>query len=447
MMPARKWLIVIGVLLAAVLVLGLTLSSCDDGPSSFATADEVEEACGEDPYGCVEYGPDGTIGIGALLWLNATADPTGIDSRRGVELAIDYLGGEFDGVPGTVLGHEVRIEAVDDGCDQQQGTRGAEALVETEGLLAVVGTTCSSSAINAAAEVLSEEGITLISPTNTAPELTDPVLREEFYARTAPNDLIQGTVVGNFGVRIAKGAGAVAITDRTAYSDSLVEAFTSAFPKRKVKRVVVRADDTADSIQAKFEEATSTGDDPGIVYFPLIGDTCPATVEAMAASTEAALLTSDGCLNGEVLGVAEANGVELYASGPDVRDLESNPFYGSEFLPAYRDQYGENPTSIFHAHAFDAANLIFDAFRRTALIEEDGSIAVPRTAFRDAVLSVTAYDGFSGRLTCTDSGDCQEGSLISIYRSPAWPIEGGTANPKPVYAQSETLSSLTEGED
>ena len=444
---SRRWLIAIGLALVALLILGIGLSSCNDGPASVASADEVQEACEEDFYGCVEYLPDGPIGIGALLWLSASADPVGIDSRRGVELAIDYLGGEFDGVPGTVLGHEVRIEAVDDGCDQEQGRRGAETLVQTPGLLAAVGTTCSSSALNAAAEVFSEEGIVLISPTNTAPELTDPVLREEFYARTAPNDLIQGTVVGKFGKRVAGGGNAVVITDRTAYTESLVEAFSSSFSARKLERVAIRADDGPDQIRTAFEKAVSRGGNPKVVYFPVIGGLCPATVEAIAGLTDARLLTSDGCLNGEVLATANANGVEVEASGPDVRDLESNPFYGSEFLPAYREQFGEKPTSVFHAHAFDAANLIFDAFRRTALIQEDGSIAVPRTAFRDAVFSVTAYDGFSGRLTCTVNGDCQEGSLISIYRSPAWPIEGGTPNPKPVYAEAESLAALNQGED
>ena len=445
--PDRKWLIVTGVVLAALVLLGIGLKGCDDAPASVASAEEVEEVCEEDFYGCVEYLPDGPIGIGALLWLSASADPVGTDSRRGVELAIDYLDGEFDGVSGTVLGHEARIEAVDDGCDQEQGRRGAEVLVETEGLLAAVGTTCSSSAQNAAAEVFSEKGIMLISPTNTAPELTDPVLREEFYARTAPNDLIQGTVVGTFGRRLAGGGRAIAITDGTTYTDSLVESFSAGLQSRKTQRVVVRPDDGPDGIRTAFERAVSRGGDPEVVYFPFTGGLCTATVEALAGLTDAKLLTSDGCLNAEVLDLARAGGTEVYVSGPDVLDLETNPFYGSEFLPAYREQYGEKPTAIFHAHAFDAANLIFDAFRRTALIQEDGSIAVPRTAFREAVFSVTAYDGFSGRLTCTVNGDCQEGSLISIYRSPAWPIEGGTANPKPVYSQAETLAGLTEGQD
>lgn len=443
MMAKSKWLIALGIGLASLLALSFGFVGNDDVPDSVVPTEEVERICDDDFYGCVEYGADGVIGLGALLWLSTGADQVGLDSRRGVELAIDYLGGEFDGAPGTVLGHEVRIEAVDDGCDQDQGTRGAETLVGLPGLLAGVGTTCSSAALDAAAEVFNEAGIMLISPSNTAPDLTDPLIREEFYARTAPNDLIQGTVVGTFGTRLVGGGTALAITDRTAYSNSLVEAFAGAFPEGRVRVLSVRDDDGPDQIRTKVEKAISRSGSPEVVYFPLNGDVCVASVKAIAGTVDAKLLTSDGCLNESVLTAASSNGVEVFASGPDVRALESNPFYETEFLPAYKDQYGERPGSVFHAHAFDAANLIFDAFRRTALIMEDGSIAVPRTAFKEAIFSVTAYDGFSGRLTCVPTGDCQESSLISVYRSPAWPIEGGTNDSKPVYSQTESLAGLT----
>lgn len=436
---------VLALFLAGGLAFGLV--GCGGDPASVASKDEVARACEEDFHGCVEYGPEDPVTIGALLWLSASADPSGLDAKRGTELAVDYLDGVFDATAGEILGHPVRLGAVDDGCDQRQGRTGAEALAEVRGLLAVVGTTCSSSAIDAAAEVFSEKGITLISPSNTAPELTDPLLREEFYFRTAPNDQIQGRVVGRFGARVARGGRAVAVTDRSAYSDSLVETFSDAFGKGRVDVVRVRQTDDAAAIRQALEGEVGGPNRPGAVYFPLIGDVCTEFVRAMDPDTADSFITSDGCLNSEVLTAAGEQGIEVYASGPEVRGLDDNLFYESELLSAYRDQFGENPISVFHAHAFDAASLIFDAFRRTALIQSDGSIAVPRTAFRDAVLEVAGYQGFSGRLTCLDTGDCQERALISVYRSPAWPIEGGTENARPIYARTENLANFTVGED
>ncbi|MFM8519159.1 MAG: hypothetical protein ACKOB2_01900 [Solirubrobacterales bacterium] len=38
-------------------------------------------------------------------------------------------------------------------------------------------------------------------------------------------------------------------------------------------------------------------------------------------------------------------------------------------------------------------------------------------------------------------------ALISVYRSPAWPIEGGAGNARPVYERSENLEQFTTGSD
>ena len=64
--------------------------------------------------------------------------------------------------------------------------------------MAVIGTSCSSAALGVADQILSEEGIALISPSNTGPDLTDPATHQEFYLRTAHNDLLQGAAVAQF---------------------------------------------------------------------------------------------------------------------------------------------------------------------------------------------------------------------------------------------------------
>lgn len=437
-MSKRPFALFVTLAAAASLLLG-----CGDGSSTVDSRETIDAVCEEDPYGCVRYERTQPIDLGALLWLSEESRTagTGIDSQRGVELALDYLDGEFDGVPGRVLGHDVTLDLVDDGCDPQQGRRGARKLASREGLLAVVGTTCSSSAIDAAATVLSEKGIVLVSPTNTAPELTDRRSHAPFYARTAPNDLIQGAVVGDFAVNRAPGGRALVLSDDSAYSDSLADTFSARFEEGggAVERLTLAPSDTTSEISTALSSASGS---PDILYLPLNGDLCAEAVAAIGPTQGGLLLTSDGCFNSEVLAAAEASAVRLNASGPDVRDLDSNRFYGQELLPAYRESFGESPTAIFHAHAFDAANLIFDALRRSALEGEDGYLAVPRRDFRTALFDTEGYDGFSGTLDCNDLGDCQIASLISIYATPNWPVEGGPPGAAPVYSQSLTLREV-----
>lgn len=429
--------------LLPLVLLMATVAGCGNGSSTVDSRELIDAICEDDPYGCVRYEGTQPVDVGALLWLSEESRTagTGVDSQRGVELALDYLDGEFDGVPGEVLGHEVELDLADEGCDPKQGIRGARRLASQEDLLAVVGTTCSSAAIDAAAKVLSEQGTVLISPTNTAPELTAPRSHLPFYARTAPNDLIQGAVVGDFAVNRAPGGTALVLSDGSAYSDSLAETFSSRFEDGggEVERVTLDPADTTSEVSSALSSASGS---PDILYLPLNGDLCTEAVAAVGSTQAGLLLTSDGCFNSEVLAAADAASLRLNASGPDVRDLDSNRFYGQELLPAYRESFGESPTAIFHAHAFDAANLIFDALRRSALQGEDGYLAVPRSDFRAALFATEGYDGFSGTLECNDLGDCQVASLISIYASPAWPVEGGPQGAAPVYSQSMTLREV-----
>ena len=65
----------------------------------------------------------------------------------------------------------------------------------------------------------------------------------------------------------------------------------------------------------------------------------------------------------------------MYLSGPDL-DFAGD-FYADEFLPAYTEVSGEDaPISVFHAHAFDAYNMLADAIEAVAF-DEDGTTVHP----------------------------------------------------------------------
>jgi len=47
--------------------------------------------------------------------------------------------------------------------------------------------------------------------------------------------------------------------------------------------------------------------------------------------------------------------------------FQDGAFYNDEFLPAYEEQFGTEPTAVFHAHAYDAAQTLFDAIEAVAV--------------------------------------------------------------------------------
>lgn len=439
------------VVAGAVTLVGL-LAGCSDSTDGSASIRLAEQVCDADPKGCVEFGVGEPVELGALLWVGPTASGSGEGSRVAVELAIDYLDGSFDAVPGTLLGHPVDLIIDDDGCNPAAATAAALRLRQEPKLLAVVGTTCSAAALDAADAVLSEAGILLVSPSATAPALTDPDRRERFFFRTAPNDLIQGGVIADFVVRklntLGNDTASVAVVDDTSpYSSQLADVFSR---QAQLAGVTVGAAPTLGSSRAAagavdVAVAVLEAAAPDLVFLPLFEPDCSQVVAQMRASTVLAdvpIVVAEACVTTsfvDTLGDA-ADGV--FGSAPDFSDPAGEPFNVDEFLPAFERRFGAPPPSVWHAHAFDAANLIFDATRRVAIRLPGGAFVVPRTALRNALLDVNRYRGVSGRLSCAPSGDCVPAARIAIYEAPQWPVQRGV-EAVPVFSQSKSLTEVT----
>jgi branched-chain amino acid transport system substrate-binding protein len=103
---------------------------------------------------------------------------------------------------------------------------------------------------------------------------------------------------------------------------------------------------------------------------------------------------------------------------------------------------GTAPTAAFHAHAYDAAKILFAAIEEVAQVADDGTVTISRTALRDAVQETSGFSGLSGTITCTELGDCATAVTIAIYEAPAWPVEGGTEGAQPVYTDTKTLDQV-----
>jgi branched-chain amino acid transport system substrate-binding protein len=149
---------------------------------------------------------------------------------------------------------------------------------------------------------------------------------------------------------------------------------------------------------------------------------------------------SDGCSDASYTDIAGSAADGVYLSGPDLTSFSGGDFYQNEFLPAYNDQYGTEPLSVFHAHAFDAMNVLVKAIESSAVENSDGSLTINRVALRDAVQNTTGYEGIIGTITCTPDGDCATSVTIGIYKVP----DVGFLNPdaKPVFTETKTLDEV-----
>ena len=416
-------------------------SSGDSGAASGATGGGVD--CATVEFGCVEVASGAPITVGTLLAISGEVASLGQDSQNGATLAIDYLDGTLDGnMDGEVAGHTVELSNEDDLCSAEGGQAGATALAADPSIVAVIGTSCSSAALGVADKILSDKGILLVSPSNTNPGLTAEGTHQPFYLRTAHNDKIQGAIVSDF-VNGDQGiTTAATINDESPYADGLAAAFRANFEAAGGTITSVEAINSGDT-DFKPLLTSIAAKNPGALYFPDFNPAC-ALIAKQAAEImpDTLLIGSDGCLATDFLEIAgpAANGV--FASSPDLSVFANGDFYKSEFIPAYKELFGTAPTAVFHAHAFDAMNILFAAIDEVAIQNDDGSLTIPRQELRDAIFATSGYAGITGTITCNELGDCATEVTIGIFEAPGWPVEGGSGNTDPVFSETKTLDDV-----
>jgi branched-chain amino acid transport system substrate-binding protein len=423
-------------------VFSIVAAACADDGGTGGDGDAGEVDCATVEFGCVEVGPDAPINIGLAQVISGADASLGQDQVTGAQLAVDNLDGSLDATDGTLLDHPVELTVEDEGCTAEGGQAAATALAADTSIVAVIGTSCSSAALGVADTILSEKGILLFSGSNTNPALTAEGTHQPFYARTAHNDRIQGAIVAEFVLGEDVGAqSAATVADESPYTQGLVAAFEQNFEAgggTLTGSEQVNSEDT--DFQAPLRSLAEG--DPDVLYFPIFVSACTLIIrQAQEIMPDATLVVSDGCLSSDTLKNAGAAADGTFASSPDISVFQDDPFYRDEFVPAYRELAGTAPLAVFHAHTFDATNILLDAIEAVAIENDDGSLSIPRQALRDEVFSTSGYDGVTGTITCTPLGDCATDVTIGLFLAPGWPVEGGTDEPA-VYSDTKSLDDV-----
>jgi branched-chain amino acid transport system substrate-binding protein len=433
-MKIRKFMSGVAIL-AAVMVVAASCSNKSSGTGGAAD-------CSKDPFGCVTYKSGEPIKIGTLLSISGDTAFLGTDSQHGAALAIDYLDGAFDAKNGKLLDHDVTLVNEDDGCSADGGQAGATKLAADPTILAVIGTSCSSAALGVADKIFNDKGILLISPSNTNPNLTAEGTHQAFYLRTAHNDKIQGAIVADFAFTKLGAKTAATIHDESPYADALAAVFRDNFEKLGGS---ITASEAISSKDTDFHPLLTSigGGAPDFLYYPDFDPACALIAKQAKEVTgleNTALAGSDGCLEKAYIDTGGSAVDESYSSGPDLSGFANGDFYKSQFLPAYDSQFGGKPTSTFHAHAYDAMNILFKAIEKVATKNSDGSVTIPRTALKDAIFQTNGYQGITGTITCTPLGDCATSVTIAVYQAPNFPCCADNA--QPVFTETKTLADV-----
>lgn len=381
-----------------------------------AQAEQVAGYTCDDPLGCVEVAKGDPITLASALVVSGPNASLGLDSQYGAEIALKFRG--------EVLGHPLELEAEDGGCSAEGGQTAATKIVSNDNVVAVVGHNCSSSC-TPAAPIYNDAGFTMVSPSCTAPSLTAPDTHVPSFLRTAHNDSIQGKVAAEYAYNVLGARTAATIHDGSPYAEQLQAVFAENFKKLGGTITAQEAVNVGDTDMRPLLTSIAT-DSPDVLYYPIFiaeGGFITAQSAEVSGLENTILMGADGMQSPEFIQAAGPAGEGMYLTGPDLSF--GNDLY-QKFLAEYKKDYGTDPTAPFHAHAFDATNMILDAIEKVAVEDSDGTLYIPRQALRDALYATKDLNGITGTITCDENGDCADPKIgvVQIQNGkfvPVWP--------------------------
>lgn len=384
----------------------------------------------KDSLGCVSLSPDEPLKIGVLQALSGKVAALGREQIRGIELGLDKR-------QGKLLGHNILLQMEDTGCTPEGGANAALKLIADPQTVAILGTTCSSSAAMAS-KAMSEAGLTMISGNNSAPFLTSKSGKrapnwQPGYFRTAFNEESSGKTAALYAFKQLGVRKAATINDGDIYSRGLTDGFRQAFEELGGKIVLHTSVNKGEKEMGPVLTAV-TYSDAQMIFFPLFQ---PEGNRLLLQAREKSefkdtVLMSDGALieNSFIQSVGE-KGTGMYFVGPA---RPSGPAVDA-VARQYESRFDGPPAASYYLFAYDAATLLFDTIEKIAVQDPDGSLHIGRQALRDGLYATKGFKGVTGTLNCDEFGDCASPAFnVLRLKDPAAGIEGLQSNVMFTYA-------------
>jgi branched-chain amino acid transport system substrate-binding protein len=309
---------------------------------------------------------------------------------------------------GILGGRQIQIVVEDDAGEPRTGALAATKIVGRRGVVASV-STYGSSICEPASNIYEKGKMVNIAYGSTAVRLTEHGLR--YFFRTCGRDDNQGQFFAQAVPQKFNARRIAIMHDNTAFGKGLAENARDA-----LKPML-----DAGKVQIVYYDAITPGEKDFHVPLTKMREAKPDVWYYTGYYAEAALLVTQareiGIACPFVGGNAAINDEFIKIAGLDVAkgcymtneplpaDLPTSE--AAEFLKAYKDKYGEIPSSPWPVYAADAVNII--AYALNASGASDG------TALADYLRNkVNGVPGITGKIGFTDKGD-REGVPFFLY--------------------------------
>ncbi|MEZ2127043.1 MULTISPECIES: branched-chain amino acid ABC transporter substrate-binding protein [unclassified Sinorhizobium] len=339
-------------------------------------------------------GAHADIVIGLIAPLTGPVAAYGDQVKNGAQTAVDEIN-----KAGGILGQKVVLKLADDAGEPKQGVSAANQIVG-EGIRFVVGPVTSGVAIPVS-DVLAENGVLMVTPTATAPDLTKRGLSN--VLRTCGRDDQQAQVSAEYVLKQFKDKRVAIVNDKGAYGKGLADAFKAGINAGGMKEVL---DDAITPGDKDFSALTTRlkAENVDVVYF---GGYHPEggllARQLHDLSVKATIIGGDGLSNTEfwTIGTDAAAGTLFTNASDATKSPDSQP-------AAKALQERKIPAEAFTLNAYAAVEVLKAGIEKAGSAEDAEAVT---KALKDGQPIQTAI----GKLTYGETGDLTSKSF-SLFK-------------------------------
>lgn len=334
------------------------------------------------------------IVIGLMAPLTGPVAAYGEQVKNGAEVAVEEIN-----KAGGILGETVVLKLADDAGEPKQGVSAANQLVG-DGVRFVVGPVTSGVAIPAS-DVLAENGVLMVTPTATAPDLTNRGLTT--VLRTCGRDDQQAEVAANYVLASFKDKKVGIINDKGQYGKGLADAFKKTLNEGGVTEVF---NDALTPGDRDFSALTTRlkSENVEVVYFGGYHPEGGLLARQLAdLGVKATIIGGDGLSNSEFasIGGDSANGSIFTNASDALKNPDSKA--AADALAAKNI-----PPEAFTLNAYAAVEVIKAGIEKAGSAEDAAAVAA---ALKTGEPIATAI----GKVTYGETGDLTSQSF-SLFK-------------------------------
>ncbi|ABW15811.1 Extracellular ligand-binding receptor [Parafrankia sp. EAN1pec] len=336
-----------------------------------------------------------TVTIGFQGVLSGDDEQLGVNALYGVRTAIEEINADAS------LPFRVELVSSDDGGSPERAPAAARRLIDDSDAVAVIGPMLSD-ATEASEPFYSEAGLLSVSPSATAPALTDLGFTT-FYRVVAP-DSVQGRAAADYISTVLDAGKVYSVDDRSEYGIGLSTALEAELFSDGVDVVHGGVDPARDYTR---EAAEIIAEAPDVLFYS-------------GQYADFALLNKaleDGGFTGTVMGgdatrdpdfvtrtgAAAAEGAYFSCACSDV---DTDPA-AKEFVASYKDVNGGALPGTYSGEAYDATWAVVDVLKRLGNNISRESVA---RAFR-----TVSWDGLTRKIEFEENGELKR-STVYLYK-------------------------------